>query len=66
MAGLVGGRDNFRKSVKNLIRKLQKGIILAYFFKTCVKFLRVWTKNTNGWEIFEKILKIFDENAIEK
>ena len=28
--------------------------------------MRVWTKNTIGWEIFEQILKIFDENSIEK
>ena len=34
--------------------------------KLCVKFLSVWTKNTIGLEIFEKILKIFDENSIEK
>ena len=27
--------------------------------------MRVWTKNANS-EIFEKILKIFDENSIEK
>ena len=34
--------------------------------KPCVKLLRVWTKNTIGWEYFEKILKIFDDNSIEK
>ena len=34
--------------------------------KPCVEFSRVWTKNTIGWGNFEKILKIFDENAIEK
>ena len=27
---------------------------------------RVWTKNTMGWGIFEKILKIFDENSMGK
>ena len=36
------------------------------FTKLCVKFLRVWTKNTIGWEILEKILKTFDENSIDK
>ena len=30
--------------------------------KPCVNFFRVWTKNANCWEI----LKIFDENYIEK
>ena len=28
--------------------------------KLCVKFLRVWTKNTIDWKNFEKILKIFE------
>ena len=39
--------------------------IFKKFNKPCVKFLRVWTKNANCWDIFEKILKIFDENSIE-
>ena len=34
--------------------------------KPCVKFSRVWTKNTIVWEYFEKILKFFDENSMEK
>ena len=34
--------------------------------KPCVTFSLVWTKNTVGWGNFEKILKIFDENSIEK
>ena len=34
--------------------------------KPCVKFSRVWTKNTIGWVNIEKILKVFDENSIEK
>ena len=34
--------------------------------KPCVKFSRVWTKNTICWVNFEKILKLFDENSIEK
>ena len=32
----------------------------------CIKFSRVWTKNTICWGNFEKILKLFDENSIEK
>ena len=35
-------------------------------YKPRVTFSRVWTKNTNCWEIFEKFLKFFDENSIEK
>ena len=38
--------------------------IFPNFFKPCVNFSRVWTKNRNCWEAFEKILTIFDENAI--
>ena len=34
--------------------------------KPCVKFSRGWTKNTICWGNFEKILKLFDENSIEK
>ena len=29
--------------------------------KPCVKFSRVWTKNTIGWGNFEKILKFFEK-----
>ena len=46
---------------------------LVYFRLFCkeitkprVKFSRVWTKNTNGWENFEKILKGFNKDSIEK
>ena len=42
----------------------------SLFFKNISKlsviFLRVWTKKTIGWENFEKVLKVFDENSIEK
>ena len=34
--------------------------------KPCVKFSRFWTKNTIVWGKFEKILKMLDENAMEK
>ena len=34
--------------------------------KPCVKFSRVWTKITMDLGKFEKILKIFDENSMEK
>ena len=37
-------------------------IFLKRFNKQCVKYLRVWTKTANCWEI----LKVFDENSIEK
>ena len=34
--------------------------------RPCVKFSRVWTKNTTVWGKFQKILKFFDENSMEK
>ena len=71
--------ENFRKFAKNSRRKLQKLLYFRLFCKeiftnlwkfyksTCVKFLRVWTKNTIGWENFEKIFenlkKIPEENC---
>ena len=55
-----------RKFSKYLFIKLRKCIILTYFpkkiNKPCVNFLGVWMKNSNCWEI----LKISDENSIEK
>ena len=36
------------------------------FNKPCVNFLRVWTKKPKLLGNFEKILKFFDENSIEK
>ena len=35
------------------------GIFFKKFNKPCVNFLRVWTKNTNSWEIFKKFSKTF-------
>ena len=77
-SGLVGGPgggaprtpENFRKlKKKNSRRKLKKRCIFAYYAKNskpCVKFSRVWTKNTIVWGKLEKILKISDENSMEK
>ena len=73
MAGIVwgsrsetpGGRRIYENLQKNFIWKLQKYIILAYlkkFTNHTLVFLRVWRKNTIGWQIFDKILKIFDED----
>ena len=42
------------------------GLFCKKISKPCVKFSSVWTKNTIGWENFENILKIFDENSISK
>ena len=36
------------------------------FYKPCDNFSQVWTKNTNCWEICEKILKNLDENSLGK
>ena len=34
--------------------------------KLCVKFLWVWMKTIIAWKVSERILKIFDENSVEK
>ena len=51
---------------KIFLRKLRKMHYFSIFFKQfnkpCVNFSHVWTKNANAREI----LKIFDENSIEK
>ena len=58
--------ENLRKFAKNFLRKLQKMHYFSLFFKKIsqpfVKLLRVWSKNTIAWAMFEKI---FDENSIE-
>ena len=58
--------EHFWKIEKNLLRKLRKMhyfcIFLKEFNKSCVTILCVWTKNPNFWEI----LKVFDENSVEK
>ena len=57
---------NFEKTFKNFLQKIAKNALFCIFFnifsKPCVTFSRVWTKNANCWEI----LKISDENSIEK
>ena len=40
--------------------------MLKNISKPCVKFSRVWTKNTIVWGKFEKLLKVFDVNSMEK
>ena len=68
--GAPGRRGIFENLQKNSLRKLQKmkhfRLFCKKISKPCVKFSRVWTKNTIRWGNFEKILKIFDENSIEK
>ena len=77
MIGLVEGpgadpppdAGEFSK-ICNKILEIANTHYFSLFFikisKLCVKFLRVWTKNTTGWESYEKILEIVDENSIEK
>ena len=77
-SGLVGGPgggaprtpENVRKFARNSWRKLQKMLYLRIFCKEiskpCVKFSRVWTKNTIVLGNSEKISKIFDENSMQK
>ena len=61
--------ESFEKIFENFIRIFLKMHYFSIFFqkvnKPCVNFLRVWTKNANCWETFEKFLKNFDENSIE-
>ena len=70
MAGLVGvwggGAPRTPENFGKFAKKMQKCIILAYFSKEFnkprVNFSRVWTKNTNSWEIlrnFRKFSKYF-------
>ena len=47
----VSGEEDFSKILKNVLRKSRKMHYFSIFFKKfnkpCVKFLRVWTKNTS-------------------
>ena len=58
-----GGGGTFRKFFKNFLRKLRKMHYFSKFFKKfnkpCVKFLRVWTKNANCWDLLRKFSNIF-------
>ena len=66
-----GGRvsENLRKLSKNFLRKLLKMHYLRKYFKKInkpyVNFSGVWAKNKLFGNV-EKILKISDENSIEK
>ena len=70
MTGLVGGPwgraprtpGNFRKFAKKIsVENCKKCIIVEYFskffYKPCINFSRVWTKNTNCWEILRNFWK---------
>ena len=64
-----GEFSNFRRRVFENLKKYLKKIAKMHYFQPICKifqFSHVWTKNTTGREFFEKILKIFDENSIEK
>ena len=68
MAGLVGP-ENFRKFANIFFRKLQKCTILAYFsniFKNMREIFARLDEKHNWLGNFEKSLKFFDENLIEK
>ena len=64
-----GCRKIFENLQKNFLRKLQKMHYFSKFFKRfnkpCVNFSRVWTKNTNCWEILRNF-RIFLKNFIRK
>ena len=76
--GLVGvrGRSPPPPGCRKIFENFQRFFLSAkmhYFslfytklLKPRVNFSRVWTKNTNCWAVFEKILKFFEENSIEK
>ena len=77
VSGLVGGPgggsprtpENFENWKKIPEENCKKCCIFAYFAKNSkpgVKVSRVWTKNTIVRGNFEKILKRFDENSMEK
>ena len=65
-SGLVGGPgggaprtpENFGKFAKKFPKKFAKMLYFRLFCKkiskSCVKFSRVWTKNTIVWEILRK------------
>ena len=60
---------NVEKFAKNLLRKLQKCIILAYLSKNLTNHALIFRAFGRKYKVlrnFEKILEIFDENSIEK
>ena len=58
--------ENFRKFVKNSLRKLQKCSILAYFAKRFQNPALNFRAFGRKIQLVAKILKIFDENSISK
>ena len=69
MGGRPRRKEEVGKVAKDVLRELQKCIILADFskdFKTCVNFSRVWTKKIHRWEILKKTSKLYCKNSIEK
>ena len=56
------GGNTFRK-LKKFLRKLRKmhyfSIFFKWFNKPYVNFMRVWTKNTSCWKIWENLSKNF-------
>ena len=61
--GEFAGRRRIFENLQKLLKKIPKVHCFSIFFKRfknqCVNFSRVWTRNTNSWEIFA-------ENSIEK
>ena len=60
----------FSKICKNLLKKNAKMHYFSLFYTKMYKLFKSnvshgWPKNTTSWEIFEKFLKILDENSIE-
>ena len=59
----------FSKIYKIFLRKLRKRIILAYFSKDLTKNALIFARLDEKRKYlgnFEKVLKVFDENSIEK
>ena len=67
LGGPTPGAGEFSNIFKRFLKKIAKKriIILANFSKNFKNPACVWTKNPNWWDIFEKTLKMFDENFIE-
>ena len=65
---IVGNFDKIFSKVflRKLLIMLYFCLFYTKFYEPCFNFARVWTKNTNCWKIFDEILKILDENSIEK
>ena len=55
----------FSKIWKNILKKIEKGIIFLKSLKPCVNFSLGWMKTANCLEQIENMLKFFDENLME-